>query len=119
MAVPNILDAGQVFSVVNAATATGAGPQFGVRQTPDGQPRTILLQAVGATMPTTLTAQLQVSNDGGSTFQNIGSAPNLVATSTGAPKSVSGIVPGAVYQLNVTALTIGSASSVTVNAAVS
>lgn len=114
-----ILDAGQVFPVINAATTTGAQQQFGVRQTPDGQPRTLLLQAVGSTMPTTLTAQLQASNDGGTTFQNIGATLPIVATSTGAPQSVSGIVPGAVYQLNITALTLGSAGSVTVNAAVS
>jgi hypothetical protein len=105
--------------VINAATTTtlpaiGFVP-FTVPASRGGGPYVLYLEAVGASaVPTTVTAQLTCSLDGGVTFQNLGSAINLVATSAGTVAIVTNVVPGAIYLLTLTALTLGSATSVTV-----
>jgi len=111
-------------SVVNAATSTtlpaGAVVPFAISPARGGGPTTVTFEAVGASaVPTTVTAQLQVSEDGGTTFQNYGSALNLVAASVGTVAAVANMISGVIYKLTLTTLTIGSAVSVTVYAAVS
>lgn len=112
-------------AVVNAATATGVGASslFTVSPGRDGAtPHVLTLEAVGAgAVPTTVTANLTASSDGGTTYQTYGSNGSiaLVATSTGTIAIISNLVSGLIYQLSIGTLTLGSATSVTVWAGVS
>lgn len=116
---PATLDAGTPFLAVNAAAATGASAiQFSSQRRESGGARTLNVQAVGAgAVPTTVTANLEASSDGGSTFQPYGSQGTgltLVATSVGTQQQVGDLIPGIIYRINITSLTIGSATSVSV-----
>jgi len=91
-------------------TASGQSLQFTVPKRPDGGEFSLVLQIVGA--PVGLTSQLQAdfSSGGlGSNLQNYGGAgPTaagnfVIGTANSAP-----IVAGALYSLNITALTSGS-----------
>lgn len=122
MAATLVLEAGGAPQpVVVAATSTtlpaGAVLPFTLSPTRGGGPEVLLFEAVGAgAVPTTVTAQLQASLDGGTTFQNLGAPINLVATGTGTIAVVTNMAAGAVYQLTLTAVTLGSATSVTIYA---
>lgn len=106
-------------AIINGATSTTlpaiAFVPFAVQPPRGGGPEVLVFEAVGAgAVPTTVTGQLQISLDGGTTFQNYGAALNLVAAGVGAAQAVTNIVAGAIYQLTLTALTLGSATAVTV-----
>lgn len=124
MTTPIVLQSGNPTPVVNAATSTtlpvGAVVPFTLSPASGGGPRTISFEAIGAgAVPTTVTAQLQASEDGGVTFQNLGAAINLVSTGAGSIQAIPNLDPGLVYQLTLTAVTLGTATSVTIYGAVS
>lgn len=81
--------------------------------------RTLTLEGigVGAAVPTTLTANVEQSNDGGVTWQPVGTAGTgiaLVAATVGTAFRLLNIGPGPIYRINVTTYTAGAATSAVV-----
>ena len=65
-------------------------------------------------MPTTLTANVEQSIDGGVTWQPVGTAGTaiaLVAATVGTAFRLTGLVAGPTYRINVTTYTAGAATS--------
>lgn len=118
-----LLDAGSLIQIVSGITAAGSAltpqtPVFAIPLKQDGGPRTLEVSAVGvAAVPTTVSVQLLSSSDNGATWQNEGSALAVVAASTPAPQQVT-VSSGKMYAMNVSSLTLGGASSVSVLASV-
>jgi len=104
--------------VTAALAVTGADVnQFMCPQAPDTHDRTLWLSAIGAgAVPTTATADLEGSSDGGVTWQKVATALALVATSVATMQKVTNVGPGILLRINLTTLTLGGASSVTINA---
>lgn len=116
-----LLEDGGQNIVANAITTNGAQLAFTFSPSRSGLPRTLSFQAVGAgAVPTTVTANLQSSFDGGTTWQNEQTATGmpLVATGTGLVAVAQNCASGKLYRLNVGTLTLGSATSVTIYCAV-
>src|SRR5215475_11281274 len=116
MAPPGILPVGTICAVTGALTTTGASTFiFALPVTADGQDRTLWLAAIGAgAVPTTVTADLEASFDGGATWQKIATGLALVAASAAAAQKVLNAPRGVPLRINVTTLTLGGASSVAV-----
>ena len=117
-----LLEDGGQNIVANAITTTGTQLAFAFSPSRSGLPRTLSFTAQGASgvMPTTVTANLQSSADGGTTWENEQTATGmpLVATSTGLVAVVTNCAAGKQYRLRVGTLTLGSAASVTIYCAV-
>lgn len=108
--------------VVSAAAVTGVGSAaaFGVVTNTSSRSHTLTLEAVGVgAVPTTVTVTLQASMDGGVTYQPYGSGGAgiaLVATGAGTIAIIQNVNSGLLYQVNITSLTLGSATAVNVYA---
>lgn len=97
---------------VAGVALTPQTPVFTLQPKQDGGPRTLEVSVVGiGGVPTTVTAQLLSSSDNGLTWQNEGSTLALVATSTPAPQQIT-VTQGRLYALNLSALTLGTATQV-------
>lgn len=129
------LDAGIKFTAANQITAAqttpgsshdsqdllaaGKNPIFCVQPSAIGTKRTVSLAARGAgAVPTTVTATLYESSDGGTTWNAHAAAYNLIATGIATDAQVD-IVAGLLYQVLETALTLGTATSASVDVIVS
>jgi len=112
------LDSGFVLTVVNAlaagSTGTTASQLFTVPPRYDGGDKTLTLTAVPNGAVTTVTGDLEVSTDGGTTFQKKHVGIALIASSVSTEAIENNIQPGLVYRFNVTTNTGGT--SVTINA---
>jgi hypothetical protein len=123
MAITNVdapyvtLDAGVPTTVVNGATTTGTGTSqmFTVQPRADGSARTVALQAVPTGTFIALTANLEASLDGGTTWSAVNSsALDFHATPW---QAISSLVPGPLYRVNIATFTGGT--SVIINAGAS
>lgn len=116
------LPTGVKIQVINpAATTTGTAQsyEFGIQGAPDHRDHTLTLAVQGASaVPTTVTANLEVSYDAGTTWQIYASALALVASTAATAQVIKDVVTGPLYRVNPTAVTIGSAVTYTVYAAV-
>jgi len=93
--IPTVLD--------SAISAPGAGVQFTIEPSPPGRDFSINFQVLSGT---TISADLQVSHDGGTTFSILAAAIlTAVPTAAGSTKTVTPIVAGPVYRLNYTTAT--------------
>lgn len=111
------LTTGQPSVVVNAATVTGTAKaiQFSVPPSLDNKFKSILFIPSSDGTVTTLTVTLEVSNDGGTTWIAYPSGAGLNFNSL-ATVIVSNVMPGVLYRLNITAITLGTGTFVTMNA---
>ncbi|MCI0350430.1 MAG: hypothetical protein L0Z53_13475, partial [Acidobacteriales bacterium] len=100
--------------LIDAAAATGvaASQRFGIHAAPSGQPRTVEYQATSVPA-TALSAQLEESQDGGTSFNARGAAIDMFTNRAG----VFTVNPGCIYRLNITVFT--GAGTATVLAVVS
>lgn len=85
-----------------AVTAPAAGNQFCFQADPSGTDFSVLFQATGTL--TGLSSDLQVSLDGGATFQNAAGGTAFL-TAAAPNKTLTPGVAGAVYRFNHTAST--------------
>lgn len=125
---PVLLDIGIPITLANGVAAAqntpGSGvlstnPTFTVSPRGDGD-RTLALNARGTgAVPTTATGTLWASSDGGTSWQIYAGSLALVATTTTADQVVLHLVAGLLYQLLLSALTLGSATAVSVDGAIS
>lgn len=84
------------------------------------RPRVLNLKAKGVgALPTTMSVTLFTSDDNGTTWQAYGAAIALVTTTVATDAQIVNIAAGLMCQLLVTALTLGSASSVSVDGVLS
>jgi hypothetical protein len=124
MAITNVdspyvtLDAGVPTVVVNGATGTGTGAAqvFTVQPRPDGSARTVSFQAIPSGTFTALTANLEASSNGGTTWNTYASGGALDFKATPS-QTISNLVAGLVYRLNIATFTGGT--SVVINATAS
>lgn len=119
---PTTLEAGwavQLWSGIAAAVGT---TYFVVQPGGVGSSRTLNLQALGLTVgglvggivPTTLTCNVEQTNDQGQSWQPAGTSGTgiaLVAGTVATAQDITGLVPGPIYRINVTNLTLGNATS--------
>lgn len=109
MANKGFLVPGQIVQLDTAVTAPAAGNTFTFQASPGDSDFSILLQA-GGTL-TTLSADLQASTDGGTTFNNVTNKTAVITAA--APCAVVGpLVCGVLYRLNYTT----ASGSISVNA---
>lgn len=95
-------------------------PIFTVQPRTGGGDRTLSLSARSvAAVPTTLTASVYESSDGGTTWSLHQAGLALVASTVATNAQVLHLVAGLLYQVLVTTLTLGSATSVSVDGAIS
>lgn len=92
---------------------------FTVEGSPNNRDHTLVLTAVGSAAPTlltTLTFDLEVSSDGGTTWGKYGAntAIALVATAALTAKIIVNVVAGLLYRLNPSTVTLGGQTNVTV-----
>jgi len=125
------LVSGQTARIVNAITAVQtlanagplsglANPRFGIDAGPVERGRTLNLHGSGvAAVPTTVTVSLYASTDGGVTWTLYQAAIALCASTAWTDAQVLNLLPGLLYQVLVTTLTLGSATSVSVDATLS
>lgn len=116
----NALTAVQTLATAGTAASFATNPLFTVNASPEGKERTLNLHAKGIltgvpTLPTTLTVSLYSSTDGGVTWNLYQAAIALVTATVATDVQVLHLVSGLVYQLLVTTLTLGSATSVSVD----
>lgn len=100
--VPCIIDA--------AVTAPAAGNPFCFQLDPSGNDFSALFQATGTV--TTLSGDLQISLDGGTTYTTIGAT---FLTAAAAAKIQTPVVAGALYRFNYTTASGSSVIRVTTN----
>lgn len=112
------LDPGFVLTVVNALAASSTGTAtsqiFTVAPRGDSGDRDLTLTAVPNGAVTTVTVDLEVSSDGGVTWQKKHVGIALIATSVSTEAVETGIQAGLLYRVNPTTNTGGT--SVTINA---
>jgi len=123
------LETGTPVTLINAIAAVQANPgtainntnqTFAVVPTGQGGPRVLSLHARSATaVPTALAVQLYSSSDGGATWDLYQGAVTLVSGVTPVENQISNLVSGLIYQLLVSALTLGSATTVSVDGTIS
>jgi len=125
-----LLEAGTLSNVVNGVAATqsapsGTGllatnPMFTVAGRGGYGTNDVTFHADGVGgIPTTATGALYASDNGGVSWNLFSSGINLVATGAGSDQTVTGLKPGLIYQLILSAVTLGgSATAVNVSAAV-
>jgi hypothetical protein len=112
---PQTLEPGTVVQVgtnITAQAASSITPQTPVFALAAGhgtanKTLTVSAQGIGG-LPTTVTAYLLGSWDGGLTWQPLSSALNLFATGAGAPQQVISLTAGPLYTLAISALTLGT-----------
>ena len=93
--IPTVIDA--------AIIATGPGAQFTLEGSPPGRDFSVNFQVLAGT---TISADLQVSHDGGTTFSILSAAMlTAVPTAAGSTKTITPMVAGPVYRLNYTTAT--------------
>lgn len=113
------LDSGIELVAVNALAAGGSGTgnsqQFTVSERPGGGDRNLTITAI-PNGSTTVTADLEVSADGGATFQKRQVGIALIATSVSTQAIVANVQAGLIYRLNVTTNTGGTAVTIAVGA---
>jgi hypothetical protein len=110
------LDMGVPTTVLNAASAAGTGQPFTVQPRADGAARTVSFQGIITGSPTTVTVNLEASNDGGTTWSTYQAA---LAFLTAAWQTVANVVAGPLYRLNLTTLSGGTTPTVTISASAS
>lgn len=120
---------GAVQTVANAGASTGAISATGVEATnpfftlgPSGisTGRTLNLSARGVgAVPTTVSAQVYKSTDGGTTWSAYGAAVPLIVAGVATDGQVVNLVDGPIYQVLVPTLTLGGATGVNVDGALS
>ncbi len=106
-------------TVINGATGTGVGPsqQFTI-QPVLGTDRTLNFQAIKTGVFTALTADLEKSTDGGTTFAaRSGGGTAIDFQTTNAVQQVLNVVSGPIYRLNIK--TFAGGTSVVINASLS
>lgn len=108
------LDQGVTVTVVSVATGTGTGASypFTLPPSPSGQARAVVYHCTGTY--SVCTTQIQLSEDGGVTWDNLGATIDMNANPSGTLLSAG--VPGPVYRLSIATFT---GTSVTVNLEVS
>ena len=116
---PYCLDTGTPTLLWTGTVAGASTIYWTVAPRPNMSDRNLTLQAigVGASVPTTCTANVEQSNDGGVTWQPVGTAGTaiaLVAAAVGTAYRLLNIGPGPQYRINVTTLTLGNATSVNI-----
>jgi hypothetical protein len=120
-----MLQVGIPTSVINALPAgitgvTGQAAasvvQFTVQPRPNAEDRNSAFTAVPNGNVTTLTVDLEVSSDGGTSWQKRTTGIALIASSTSTESVQANLQPGLLYRLNATTNTGGT--NVTVNATV-
>lgn len=95
------------------ANTTPQSPAFTVQPTPGGGDRTLNVSAQGiGAVPTTVTANLLVSYDGGSTWQTFATNIALVAAGVAAVNEILHVTGGALYAFALSTLTLGAATGV-------
>jgi len=99
---------------IAAPTTTGASATTWTVPPPiSGAPgRDVILVPDGLSSMTTLTADLECSSDGGTTWDKFKTSLALIATSTAAAVVVSNLPPSLIYRLNVTTFS-GTSAKVT------
>lgn len=124
---PNLLLHGDIINLTptpltaasGAPDTTPQGGSFGVAPNPGSTDTTLELSAVGiGAVPTTVTANLLVSFDNGATWQDFATNLTLVATSKAAAQTVQHLVAGPLYAIALSAVTLGSATGVSIRAAI-
>jgi len=115
---PVVLDPGVEVTVVNGATGTGVGASqyFTVRPRGDAAATAVSFQAIPTGTFTSLTANLEFSTDGGTTWNTYPGGASLNFQTTPG-QQVTNLVSGPQYRLNITAFAGGT--SVVINAATS
>jgi hypothetical protein len=115
---PQTLEPGttiQVGTNITVQGATSITPQtsvFGLTRGRTDTPKSLTISAQGiAGLPTTVTAFLLMSTDGGLTWQPASASLALFATGAGAPQQVTNLTAGPLYALCVSALTLGAAAT--------
>lgn len=93
------IGAGTIVRVDTAVTAPAAGNSFTFPSSPVDNDFSILAQAIGTL--TTLSADLQASTDGGTTFANV-TGKTAVITAAAPCALISGLVAGVLYRFNYT-----------------
>ena len=102
-----------------AGTGVNASYNFEVQPTSNGSPKDLWLLCIAGTLPTTLTASVEASPDGGTTWVTFASAVALVASTASTAQRIQSVPAGLNYRLNFSAYTAGSASAVKVYGVVS
>lgn len=112
------LDAGFVLTVVNAIAAGGSGTAlsqiFTVPEKFGSSGATLTLTAVPNGAVTTVTVDIEVSSDGGTSWQKKHVGVALIAVSVNTQATESNMQAGLLYRINPTTVTAGT--SVTINA---
>lgn len=115
---PYTLEPGVPTLLWTGAVAAAGTAYFVVQPRGDGGDRTLTLQAMGTpVIPTTVTANIEQSNDQGASWQPVGSAGTglaLVAASVGTAQVVKNLTAGAIYRINPTTVTLGNATNVVI-----
>jgi hypothetical protein len=112
--------AAQVLGQAGLTATRLTNPLFSVFPRGDGGDRTLNLNVRSATaVPTTVTASLYQSTDNGVTWELAQPAFNLVQAGVVTGAQALHLVAGVLYQLLVTSLALGSATTVSVDGSVS
>src|SRR5271154_5503322 len=116
----SLITAAQVKSAAGTTATRLTNPLFSVFPRGDGGDRTLNLQVNSVTaVPTTLTASLYSSSNGGASWNLFQAAIALVASTVATDVQVLHLTAGLIYTLLVTTLTLGSATNVSVDGSVS
>lgn len=108
------LDSGLIAVLVNAATAVGfaASQIFTVGERPAGGDRSLTLTPVQVGGVSALTVDIEVSSDGGTTWQKKHVGVALITASVSTQAVEANIQAGYVYRVNITTLTAGTNVSI-------
>lgn len=123
---PYFLDAGSIVqcgtnlgAVSGAPNTTPQTPVFTILERPDGGERTLNVSAIGiGAVPTTVTANLLVSYDSGSTWQTFATSIALVAGGVAANSQILHVAAGALFAFALSTLTLGGATGVNIDVTV-
>lgn len=114
------LDSGFTLTVANAlaaaVTGTSKSQLFTVPERPGGGDRTLTLSAV-PNGTTALIVDVEVSSDGGASFQKKVVGLALITASVSTQAIVNNVQPGLIYRINPTTNTAGTACTVNASAA--
>lgn len=115
---PQTLEPGTTIQVGTNITVQGASsivpltPVFVLALSRPYGPKSLTISAQGiGGLPTTVTAFLIMSTDGGLTWQLASGSLALFATGAGAPQQVTNLTAGPLYALAVSVLTLGAAAT--------
>jgi hypothetical protein len=116
----NAIAAAQVLGQAGLTATNLTNPRFSVFPRGDGGDRTLNLNVRSATaVPTTVTASLYQSTDNGVTWELAQAAFNLVTSTVATGAQALHLTAGVLYQLLITTLTLGSATTVSVDGSIS